>query len=197
MCPDLSVRNLMIIMVLFIYEPPRDKTNKMTVRPAKTQISLGIRPVWSESSLSAWRKLGSLATHWAHSEDSDRMGGCPGWSESSLGAHSFCWFCHEAAHIVTMIDTRNAILATGEWIPESLEGKENRLLPAWYMENNGCKVLIQVRQFWMLVFCGNTTTEAGNKPLRELTYFHDKLIWIKCCHVMIKTFPCPLCGWNR
>ena len=36
------------------------------VRPAKTQISLGIRPVWSESSLSAWSKLGSLATHWAH-----------------------------------------------------------------------------------------------------------------------------------
>ena len=32
------------------------------VRPAKTQISLGFRPVWSESSLSAWRKLGSLAT---------------------------------------------------------------------------------------------------------------------------------------
>ena len=27
------------------------KTNKMTVRPAKTQISLGIHPVWSESSL--------------------------------------------------------------------------------------------------------------------------------------------------
>ena len=41
----------------------------MAVRPAKTQISLGIRPVWSESSLSAWRKLGSLATHWVHSED--------------------------------------------------------------------------------------------------------------------------------
>ena len=46
-----------------------DKTNKMSVRPAKTQISLGFRPVWSESSLSAWRNLGSLATHWAHSED--------------------------------------------------------------------------------------------------------------------------------
>ena len=51
------------------FEPPHDKTNKMTVHPAKTQISLGIRPVWSESSLSAWRKLGSLATHWAYSED--------------------------------------------------------------------------------------------------------------------------------
>ena len=28
-----------------------------------------------------------------------RLGGCPGCSESSLGAHSFCWFCHVAAHV--------------------------------------------------------------------------------------------------
>ena len=34
-------------------EPSHDKTNKMTVRTAKTQISLGSRPVWSESSLCA------------------------------------------------------------------------------------------------------------------------------------------------
>ena len=40
------------------------KPTKWHVRPAKTQISLGIRLVWSESSLSAWRKLESLATHW-------------------------------------------------------------------------------------------------------------------------------------
>ena len=32
-------------------EPPHDKTNKMIVCPAKTPISLGMRPVWSESSL--------------------------------------------------------------------------------------------------------------------------------------------------
>ena len=38
-------------------------TNKRTVRPAKTRISLGIRPVWSESSLPTCRKLVSLATH--------------------------------------------------------------------------------------------------------------------------------------
>ena len=25
--------------------------------------------------------------------------GIPGWSESSLGAHSFCWFCHVVAKI--------------------------------------------------------------------------------------------------
>ena len=61
----------------FLYEPPHDKTNKMIVRPAKTQINLGIRPVWSESSLSTWIRLGSLATHWAHSEDSDQTGRMP------------------------------------------------------------------------------------------------------------------------
>ena len=53
------------------------KPTKWHVRLAKTQISLGIRPVWSESSLSAWRKLGSWATHWAHSEDSDQTGRMP------------------------------------------------------------------------------------------------------------------------
>ena len=36
-----------------------------------------IRPVWSESSLSTWRNLGSLPTHWAHSEDSDQTGRMP------------------------------------------------------------------------------------------------------------------------
>ena len=29
------------------HEPQHDKTNKVTVRPAKTQISLGILQVWS------------------------------------------------------------------------------------------------------------------------------------------------------
>ena len=66
----IKIYQLSYHLVLFIYEPQHDLT-KWHVRPAKTQISLGIRPVWSESSLSAWRKLGSLATHWAHSEDSD------------------------------------------------------------------------------------------------------------------------------
>ena len=47
------------------------------MRPAKIHICVGIRPVWSESSLSAWRKLGSLATHWAHSEGSDQTGQMP------------------------------------------------------------------------------------------------------------------------
>ena len=35
----------------------------------------------------------------ADSEDSDQTRLRPGWSESSLAAHSFCWFCLVAAHI--------------------------------------------------------------------------------------------------
>ena len=80
-------------------------------RQAKTQISLGICPVWSESLLSAWRKLMSLATHWAYSEDSDQTGRMPrliwdfagrtvillvlSWGGSFslfLGSFSFCDF---------------------------------------------------------------------------------------------------------
>ena len=53
------------------------KSTKWHVCPVKTQISMGICPVWSESSLSAWRMLGSLATHWVHSEDSDQTGRMP------------------------------------------------------------------------------------------------------------------------
>ena len=49
----------------------------MSVCPAKTQIGQGNRPGWSESSLSAWRNLGSLATHYVHSEDSDQTGQMP------------------------------------------------------------------------------------------------------------------------
>ena len=54
------------------YEPRHDKTNKVSVRPAKTQISLGIRPVWSESSLCAqW-----VAFFMRTAKTLIRLGGC-------------------------------------------------------------------------------------------------------------------------
>ena len=63
------------------------KTTEWNVCPAKIQISPGIYPDWSVSSLYAWRKL----WHWLPTERTAktliRLGGCPGWSESSLGAH--------------------------------------------------------------------------------------------------------------
>ena len=38
-----------------------------------------------------------------------RLGGCPGWSESSLGAESFCWFCHEVAQMWKFITGKATI----------------------------------------------------------------------------------------
>ena len=47
----ISVAITFVMLWLGLHEPRHDKTHKVTVRPAKTQISLGIRPVWSEASL--------------------------------------------------------------------------------------------------------------------------------------------------
>ena len=61
----------------FLLEPRYDKTNKVSVRPAKTQISLGIFPDWSESSLCAqWVEKDPSFLH-ADSEDSDQTGRMP------------------------------------------------------------------------------------------------------------------------
>ena len=55
-------------------EPRHGKTNKMTVRPEKTRISLGIRPVWSESSLCAHCVAKDQLLPHADSKDSDQTG---------------------------------------------------------------------------------------------------------------------------
>ena len=68
---------VVLIMVKRINEPRHDKTNKMSVRPARTQISLGICPVWSEPSLCAqWVAKDPSFLH-ADSEDSDQTGRMP------------------------------------------------------------------------------------------------------------------------
>ena len=59
----------------------------MTVHPAKTQIRLG----GSESSLCAQCVAKGPNFLHADSEDSDQTG-------RTLGAKSFCWFCHVEAH---------------------------------------------------------------------------------------------------
>ena len=70
------------------YELPHDKTNKMSCVPSEDS-DQPRHPPSLMSSLSAWRKLGSLATHWAHSEDSAQSDLSLCWAHKS-----FCWFCH-------------------------------------------------------------------------------------------------------
>ena len=75
------------------------KPKKRPVHPVKTQISLGIHPGWSESSLCAeWlakdpkflRAYSKDWSEWAHAQV----------DLSFRWAHrSFCWFCHAVAQI--------------------------------------------------------------------------------------------------
>ena len=104
----------------------------MVVPPAKTQIILGIRPVWSESSLSAWRSIGSLATHWAHSED---------WSDWA-GAQadlSLCWaHRHFVGFVMSRLTSVNVVAAVSEMVANS----EQKISRTWfyfgYCVSKGC-----------------------------------------------------------
>ena len=58
-------------------EPRHDKTNEMNVRPVKTQISLGICPVWLESWLCAQWVAKHLRFLHADSKASDQTGQMP------------------------------------------------------------------------------------------------------------------------
>ena len=57
------------------------------MRPTKTQISLRIRAVWSESSLPAWRNFASSLSKMHPWKILVTLYDCASWSESSLGAH--------------------------------------------------------------------------------------------------------------
>ena len=57
------------------------------VRPAKTQISLGIWPVWSVFAV-RMKKAWVLSYPLSAQRKLIRLGQCTGWSESSLGAHA-------------------------------------------------------------------------------------------------------------
>ena len=59
-----------------------------------------------------------------------RLGGCPSWSESSLGAKSLCWFCHVAAHLVldNALDTTSPTQMESDpvWIEKNLKFSKER-----------------------------------------------------------------------
>ena len=59
---------------------------KWHVGPAKTQISMGFRPVWSEFCCLPEETFGSQLLIECTAKTPIRLGRCPGWSESNLGA---------------------------------------------------------------------------------------------------------------
>ena len=120
------------------------KPTKWHVRPSKTQISLGIRPVWSESSLSAWRKLQSLASHWAHSKDSNQTGRMPRliWV--------FAWrTCHFVGFVMRQLKCHSRVLKIS--FSRQTLGKYNKF---WCPKVNfgGIWPLYQTKKLWVFIW---------------------------------------------
>ena len=91
------------------------------------QISLGIRPVCLVSSLSAWRNVGSLATQWAHNEDSDQTGWIP----------RLIWVVAGRTHILLVLSCRGSFA----WVSYL------NMLLRWSTRIYLCPVIISV---WLL-----------------------------------------------
>ena len=91
----------------------RQNKQKWSVRPAKTQI----HQVWSESSLSGWICIAKTLI---------RLGGRTDWSESSLGAQSFCWFWRASAQFI--IDVWHCDKCWVPWGSNYVSNNENMIM---------------------------------------------------------------------
>ena len=82
------------------FEPPHDKTNKMSFAPSEDSDQTGHPPSLTRVFVFRMKKAWVLSYPLsAQRRTMIRLGGCPGWSESSLGAQPLCLFCHVAAHL--------------------------------------------------------------------------------------------------
>ena len=110
-CPDLPVPKLRIIMVAFcnillLWWKSRFNLSRDMTKPTKWVCAQWrSRSAWasaqSDQSLHCVL-IGYLRTQGFFMRTMKtliRLGRCPGWSESSLGTHSFYWFYHVAAHL--------------------------------------------------------------------------------------------------
>ena len=92
-----------ILRFLSVFEPRHDKTNKVNVRPPKTQISLGIRPVWSESSLCVYWVARDPSFLHANSENSDQTVRMPRLIWVLAGCTLILLVFHIAAHFICFL----------------------------------------------------------------------------------------------
>ena len=137
------------------------------MRPANTQISLDIRPIWSESSLYACTctNLEFLATHWAHSEDSDQTRRMP----------RLIWvFAGRTCHFVGFV-TRGLI-----WFSTGLINQMVSALldcSCWYLRY--CHFLAYSENLWQksIDFCGS---DKINIKDTKLYLFFLCTNWLDC-----------------
>ena len=75
-----------------IFEPPHDKTNKVAFAPSEESDQPGHPPSLISLRCPHEESLGPLLPIESTAKTLIRLGGCPGWSEFSLGARPFVGF---------------------------------------------------------------------------------------------------------
>ena len=154
------------------------KPTKWHERPAKTQISLGISPVWSESSLyTQWVVKDPSFLH-LDSKDSDQTGWmlrliCLSWVHMP-----FCKFCHAQAHfsmktyVVLLI--RSTLPGTSNECPQHMFSWRNYLYGyPFYLGSaslHGSDMVFYYEMFfqywpWAIFFPKNTTSPLITVPV--------------------------------
>ena len=99
--PD-GLKPLHLCILLKSFEPSHDKTNKMACAPSEDSDQPGNQPSLIRVFAVRMKKAWALSYPVSAERRLIRLGGCPGWSESSLGADSFLGFCPDAAHLLNV-----------------------------------------------------------------------------------------------
>ena len=110
------------------------KPAKWPVRPAKTPISLGIRRVWSE-------RLGPQLPIERTAKTLIRLGGFPGWSESSLGAKAILL-------VLSCCGSFKPFTTSGLFRPCNLDDSICLLRGVWFISYIATHLFQIVYRFW-------------------------------------------------
>ena len=111
-----------------------------------------------QSSLSAWRSIGSLATHWAHREEwSDRVDALADLS-LRLVHLLFCWFCHAPDQYLSCDMTKPTKWVCAKW----------RLRSAWASA-------VGMKKAWVL---GSLAIHSAQSEDSDQTGRMPRLIWV-------------------
>ena len=158
------------------------KLTNWHVSLAKTQISLGIHPVWSKSSLSAWRRLGSLVTHWVHNEDSDQTGHMPRLIWVQWAHMPFCWFCHALAHIWLKYLYQILNVKSASWATQSDSVAQIIICPSIHIHTYTILIIKMQKyhiypKYWSILSSYHTCHKIWKSPFYYLLLYLKSAEW--------------------
>ena len=150
-----------------IFEPPHDKTNAMACGPSEDSDQPG-HPFGlvslrcsHEESLGPWLPTERTA------KTLIRLGGCPGWSESSLGAHAILLVLSWGCSFDILIGDHKSMYRVPDYL--NLEANSVFWQEVWLFTKGPGLIrdyfgLRVAEKFKFLIWCGLHSHNKGNMP---------------------------------